>query len=774
MGESACLLRSFSHPSSASREAKEDNPIRALTESISFGRFMSESLAWEKWSTFSHNRYLEEVEQFSKPGSVAQKKAYFEAHYKKRAAMKAAALLEQANAASNVPEVEAADEALNSSHVNSELPKETNDVIINEQDEGSVDAGVIQSSDANAFYADELKDNLQNAKEEGNEEVREKNVAMENSIQVENVKENENAEDSDIIVAMPEEKIPNKVSCHSNQVAAEEENVTLPSNERQSKSSSQSRASILPKSSAKLPSSARLRAETNDTPNIKKSAGELMNKKRVTPKSIHMSINFASQFQDTSESSLRVSKFRSATPEIPTKVANAKQIENAQDSDTANKVSCHSTQVAAEEENVALPSNKRQSKSSSQSRASILPKSSAKLPSSARLRAETNDTPNIKKSAGELMNKKRVTPKSIHMSINFASQFQDTSESSLRVSKFRSATPEIPTKVANAKQIENAQDSDTANKVSCHSTQVAAEEENVALPSNKRQMSSSSKSSSQSRATKLPKSSAKLSSSTRLRAETNATTNSKKSAGGLMDKKGVTQKSIHMSINFSSRLQDTNKSSLRVSKDMSATPEISTKGSVYGVSKLLPSVFRRSQDRRTKSELNKSVSGKITAGGISQTLSSDCSKSSSAKGSKSRPPLISSPFSFRSDERAAKRKEFFEKLGEKNNAKEDTEKRHLQARPKEKAEYDIKKLRQSAVFGGKPRDDLHRGLRSPENSTMKIPLTRPRSPKLGRKSTSNVASSKPVIQRSNHSSTRSITLLPKKNTHENASPNIQP
>ncbi|PNT25340.1 hypothetical protein POPTR_008G180900v4 [Populus trichocarpa] len=646
MGESACLLRSFSHPSSASREAKEDNPIRALTESISFGRFMSESLAWEKWSTFSHNRYLEEVEQFSKPGSVAQKKAYFEAHYKKRAAMKAAALLEQANAASNVPEVEAADEALNSSHVNSELPKETNDVIINEQDEGSVDAGVIQSSDANAFYADELKDNLQNAKEEGNEEVREKNVAMENSIQVENVKENENAEDSDIIVAMPEEKIPNKVSCHSNQVAAEEENVTLPSKERQSKSSSQSRASILPKSSAKPPSSARLRAETNDTPNIKKSAGELMNKKRVTPKSIHMSINFASQFQDTSESSLRVSKFRSATPEIPTKVANAKQIENAQDSDTANKVSCHSTQVAAEEENVALPSNKRQ-------------------------------------------------------------------------------------------------------------------------------MSSSSKSSSQSRATKLPKSSAKLSSSTRLRAETNATTNSKKSAGGLMDRKGVTQKSIHMSINFSSRLQDTNKSSLRVSKDMSATPEISTKGSVYGVSKLLPSVFRRSQDRRTKSELNKSVSGKITAGGISQMLSSDCSKSSSAKGSKSRPPLISSPFSFRSDERAAKRKEFFEKLGEKNNAKEDTEKKHLQARPKEKAEYDIKKPRQSAVFGGKPRDDLHQGLRSPENSTMKIPLTRPRSPKLGRKSTSNVASSKPVIQRSNHSSTRSITLLPKKNTHENASPNIQ-
>ena len=298
----------------------QGNPMRALTESISFGRFMSESLAWEKWSTFSHNRYLEEVEQFSKPGSVAQKKAYFEAHYKKRAAMKAAALLEQANAASNVPQVEAAGEARDSSHVNSEIPKETNDVIINEQDEGSADAGLIQSSDANEFYADEQKDNLQNVKVEGNdEEVREKNVQMENSIQVENVKENENAEDRDITVAMPGEKMPDKVSFHSDQVAAEEENGTLPSNERQSKSSSQSRASILPRSSARLSSSARLRAETIDAPNSKKSAGEMINKKRVTPKSIHMSINFASHFQDTSKSSLRVSKDRSTT-ENPTRV----------------------------------------------------------------------------------------------------------------------------------------------------------------------------------------------------------------------------------------------------------------------------------------------------------------------------------------------------------------------------------------------------------------------------------------------------------------------
>lgn len=40
---------------------------------------------------------MEEAEKFSKPGSVAQKKAYFEAHYKRFAARKAA----EAEAASN-------------------------------------------------------------------------------------------------------------------------------------------------------------------------------------------------------------------------------------------------------------------------------------------------------------------------------------------------------------------------------------------------------------------------------------------------------------------------------------------------------------------------------------------------------------------------------------------------------------------------------------------------------------------------------------------------
>ncbi|XP_021652225.1 protein WVD2-like 7 isoform X2 [Hevea brasiliensis] len=62
---------------------------RALEVSVSFGRFENDSLSWEKWSSFSKNKYMEEVEKCATPGSVAEKKAYFEAHYKKIAARKA-------------------------------------------------------------------------------------------------------------------------------------------------------------------------------------------------------------------------------------------------------------------------------------------------------------------------------------------------------------------------------------------------------------------------------------------------------------------------------------------------------------------------------------------------------------------------------------------------------------------------------------------------------------------------------------------------------------
>ncbi|KAG4963091.1 hypothetical protein JHK82_039768 [Glycine max] len=62
---------------------------------VSVGRFENDSLSWERWSFFSPNKYLEEVEKCATPGSMAQKKAYFEAHYKKVAARKAELLAQE-------------------------------------------------------------------------------------------------------------------------------------------------------------------------------------------------------------------------------------------------------------------------------------------------------------------------------------------------------------------------------------------------------------------------------------------------------------------------------------------------------------------------------------------------------------------------------------------------------------------------------------------------------------------------------------------------------
>ncbi|GMH23901.1 hypothetical protein Nepgr_025744 [Nepenthes gracilis] len=113
MGEPTCVMHGFSYTSNFSNDTHEqEDPMYERGESVSFGRFMSEPLAWEKWSAFSSNRYVEEAEKYSQPGSVAQKKAYFEAHFKKKAELKAAALLGQANASPDAPGSMVEDEVL--------------------------------------------------------------------------------------------------------------------------------------------------------------------------------------------------------------------------------------------------------------------------------------------------------------------------------------------------------------------------------------------------------------------------------------------------------------------------------------------------------------------------------------------------------------------------------------------------------------------------------------------------------------------------------------
>ncbi|RYQ86366.1 hypothetical protein Ahy_B10g106034 isoform B [Arachis hypogaea] len=193
--------------------------------------------------------------------------------------------------------------------------------------------------------------------------------------------------------------------------------------------------------------------------------------------------------------------------------------------------------------------------------------------------------------------------------------------------------------------------------------------------------------------------------------------------------------------------------SSKASKDASLTP-LRTPTMAYKKEMQMHSALTPlTEKKRNKTPLDLSSTGKNTASSKWRLLSTE---------NKMRSPMISSPFSLRTEERAARRKK---KLEEKFNANE-AQKVQLHTKLKEKAETDIRKLRQSFCFKARPLPDFYKERKESNKETQKDPQIQSESRKATPQSQRPYKNFQEMTQRRTFAHHLSTTL-------ENTSPNIQ-